>query len=670
MKILIILIMFFIPISNIYSAGHSDYFLDVGISASAIGMGRASVTEGDISSIYWNPGALSQVDQLQISSNYTRLYSDVKCYSIAFGIPQEHLQRGFLDISFLKLSAGDIEFRDEQNNLNGKFDDTHQSVLLSYGHCLYEKNNVPIIGLGFTGKYISQEMLGNKRDVCDMDCGLIISPFSKLKLGLNCKNVFNSKMNGKFSSEKLPQRRVVGINLKLSEKTAMAVDYEKMLNFEQEEFRFGMKINAGPGYEVFGFRIGHEKEEYSLKSFSIGFGLLGRTPISVAYEFYFRDKKGHKEADFSGGIISVSFSYFGLNKGERSKVLKNRYGKQIKNHDFDSAKKIITEKRIFKPKKRILKGTFKDDIEMQEEFKLLEELSNDKEKPEVSYTITNAVRIEEENLYLTNESSLNIKIDASDNFGLSEVKISDITKFSWSKSRLSDKEEDVSGIYTVSDLKPGENKIKLEVRDLKGNKVEEIFEVKYDPQLPEIENININRHKLKIECSDNYKMDKIEIIKNRSVVRTQIFRDRPASCSLSLNLKRTISSSGDIIVKVFDLAGNSAEKPIYYDRAPPRIIGVWVNRRSRTTRTFGSGLGINRYCNPNYSLIVRVQDNHYLKEVIISYQSGVEIRRELNGRRATVTFENLNYFGGSWKVKVVDTQGLYREITTGRIMRK
>ena len=69
-----------IPILGSQRTGTSAaQFLKIGVGARAAAMGNAFIAVGDdASSLYWNPGAITQLDKSQLSFSHTRWFTDIK----------------------------------------------------------------------------------------------------------------------------------------------------------------------------------------------------------------------------------------------------------------------------------------------------------------------------------------------------------------------------------------------------------------------------------------------------------------------------------------------------------------------------------------------------------------------------------------------------------------
>lgn len=110
-KILYISLCFFIMLALTSSAvaqfdnqgTSAATFLKIGIGARAQGMGSAYVSQAnDITSLYWNPAGISQIDGSQVGISHVDWISDVKLLFLGAAVPIGSM--GNLGISVLSLS--------------------------------------------------------------------------------------------------------------------------------------------------------------------------------------------------------------------------------------------------------------------------------------------------------------------------------------------------------------------------------------------------------------------------------------------------------------------------------------------------------------------------------------------------------------------------------------
>jgi len=126
-------------------------FLQIGVSPRAVGMGEAflAVTD-DVSATYYNPGALSLVDQRQVLLSHAEWPADIQCEFLAFATPVPG-GAGVLGVSATLLHMEDMEVTTPfyPNGTGQMFTARDMAVGVSYSRFLTDK-----FSFGATVKYI------------------------------------------------------------------------------------------------------------------------------------------------------------------------------------------------------------------------------------------------------------------------------------------------------------------------------------------------------------------------------------------------------------------------------------------------------------------------------------------------------------------------------------
>ncbi len=83
-------------------------FVKIGIGARETAMGEACIANmNDINSVFWNPAALTQISNTQVSFHYTKWFADLNIMSAAAGINLGNM--GAIALSYSFLDYGDLE---------------------------------------------------------------------------------------------------------------------------------------------------------------------------------------------------------------------------------------------------------------------------------------------------------------------------------------------------------------------------------------------------------------------------------------------------------------------------------------------------------------------------------------------------------------------------------
>ena len=128
-------------------------FLDIGISARAIGMAEAySAIANDVSAVYYNPAGLTQMFSREIMFTHINYPAGINFEFAAFAIPVEALA-GVLGVGVYNLNTGDIPLTTYgyPNGTGEYFAASDLAVTISYARSLTEH-----FSLGGTFKYVGE----------------------------------------------------------------------------------------------------------------------------------------------------------------------------------------------------------------------------------------------------------------------------------------------------------------------------------------------------------------------------------------------------------------------------------------------------------------------------------------------------------------------------------
>lgn len=90
-------------------AGRTTYqFLKIGVSARASGMGEAIIANTqDVNSVFWNPAAITQIENLQASFNYVKWIADLNIMAGAIGYKIPGIAT--VSLNYIGLNYGNIQ---------------------------------------------------------------------------------------------------------------------------------------------------------------------------------------------------------------------------------------------------------------------------------------------------------------------------------------------------------------------------------------------------------------------------------------------------------------------------------------------------------------------------------------------------------------------------------
>ena len=231
-KFIILLTTFLVIIVSAKDSQYSSEFLELGVSAKALGMGSANVSlSNDVTGPFWNPAGLAFVPKLQVASLYADLFNSLQKQSyIGAAIP---LFGGTaLSLSWIRLSIDGIDRHKynpalddydaidrvqdptialiyEPDGTFGSYDDAyyisfakHIPVNLDLGWQYWE---MPIdMALGLNIKLINLSLDENSGSGVGIDLGYILklgldkifvsSYYGDLSIGVSVQDLFNTRI--------------------------------------------------------------------------------------------------------------------------------------------------------------------------------------------------------------------------------------------------------------------------------------------------------------------------------------------------------------------------------------------------------------------------------------------------------------------------------------------
>lgn len=302
--------------SGIDKVGTTSFqFLKVMPDARSTGMGEAFITVVNSSdAVFWNPAALSRVDNFDVSSSYVQYFFDVAHLSVSAaynweGIGHFGFQAMVNDLGDIPVTTVDNLFRTESGTYNpGLTGETmspgNQVFGLSYGKELTDK-----FSFGLTIKYAVEDLVVEKASSIIFDGGLLYNTgYKSIVIGAALRH-FGPEIEYFDQSYPLPQTFTVGISAELLsdiDPLLMKVDGQKLLfaynlsqprDYSQQhhlglEYSFanlfflrgGYKINFdeeglsfGAGVDYSNIRVDYSYNDFgeyldSIHRFTVGFG--------------------------------------------------------------------------------------------------------------------------------------------------------------------------------------------------------------------------------------------------------------------------------------------------------------------------------------------------------------------------------------------------------------
>ncbi len=166
-------------------------FLKIGAGARAVAMGGSSAAmEGDVYSIYWNPGALARMKTPgEASFNHTQWLADVSYDFVAAGLTIDGFGTIGLSVTSLRVPEDIVRTEINPEGDGRRWSYGAFSMGVSYARSLTDR-----FSIGFTTKYIREGIWNMSASGFAFDVGTIYTTtFNDLKIGASISN-FGTKM--------------------------------------------------------------------------------------------------------------------------------------------------------------------------------------------------------------------------------------------------------------------------------------------------------------------------------------------------------------------------------------------------------------------------------------------------------------------------------------------
>lgn len=165
-------------------------FLSIEVGARPLAMGGAFVAmSDDATALYWNPAGIARLDRSEAIFNHADWL--VQSNFDYGGIVLQLGDSGALGFSFTSLSVGEMEVRTIvlPEGTGERFDSSDMALGLSYARNLTDR-----FSIGFTGKYIRQQIWHMSAGAMAFDIGtLYTTRLNGMRIGMSISN-FGTKM--------------------------------------------------------------------------------------------------------------------------------------------------------------------------------------------------------------------------------------------------------------------------------------------------------------------------------------------------------------------------------------------------------------------------------------------------------------------------------------------
>ena len=266
-------------------------FLKVGVGARPLAMGGAfSALADDANAINWNPGALAESKQKNVTASYNSLFQDQSQGFVGYANPLKD-DMGTLGVGLNYLTVSKIEKRaTDTETADSTFSNENFALSLSYARSEVKKG----LSLGGSIKFVRTALDSFSGNAVALDFGALYkTPVENLTTGVSVRN-----MGTKIGPDPLPLTLKGGAAYKLFDrKLALAADIDWLAVDQRAYLGLGaeywlQKILAiragyqfGRGQDQLGNRtllgvglgLGLQLERFSLDYAFVPFGNLGDT---------------------------------------------------------------------------------------------------------------------------------------------------------------------------------------------------------------------------------------------------------------------------------------------------------------------------------------------------------------------------------------------------------
>lgn len=200
--------------TNVGTAGAQ--FLKIGPGARVDSLGGAfGAIANDVTTIYWNPAGLSQLEKTSFSDTHTIWLADVRYNYLAFAIPIQKVGTLGGSVTFLNVPDTEITNLDFPDGTGLWYSAWDTAVSLAYSRQLYEKESGVNLSFGINAKYIHQQIHRESARGIAIDVGTLYhTGWRSLRIGMSFSN-FGPEM--RFSGPDLKAGTEVAGNEELAE---------------------------------------------------------------------------------------------------------------------------------------------------------------------------------------------------------------------------------------------------------------------------------------------------------------------------------------------------------------------------------------------------------------------------------------------------------------------
>ena len=245
-------------------------FLNIGQGARAAGMGYAFTSVADdVSTIFWNPGGLTHVENFEYSFTYTRWFVNTNIYAAAVAKTTSFGTVGISVISFAPESVEETTTLAAQGT-GRMMNPGDLAIGLAYARKLTDK-----FTFGFQFRYIQEDLFLDKLTTFDIDIGTTIyTGFRSSRISMAMRNL-GPDAQVITNRYRIPLDFTLGAAAETygqqGDPVYMTMAFDYLYNIEREDkYHVGAELWIS---NMLALRGGYRFKYFSDKGFTVGAGL-------------------------------------------------------------------------------------------------------------------------------------------------------------------------------------------------------------------------------------------------------------------------------------------------------------------------------------------------------------------------------------------------------------
>ncbi len=174
--------------TNVGTAGAQ--FLKIGPGARVDSLGGAfGALADDVTSIYWNPAGISQLEKMSFSDTQIFWLADIRYNYLAFAIPIEKVGTLGASVTFLNVPDTEITTLTKPDGTGLWYSAYDTAVSVAYARQLYEQESGAKLSVGLNAKYIHQQIHRESARGVAIDVGTLYhTGWRSLRIGMSFSN--------------------------------------------------------------------------------------------------------------------------------------------------------------------------------------------------------------------------------------------------------------------------------------------------------------------------------------------------------------------------------------------------------------------------------------------------------------------------------------------------